>query len=59
MKDWDFWYKWLASAGIAGCEYLPMTLAFVSATHDGVHLSLLTAYSELPPGLARGAAQWA
>jgi hypothetical protein len=38
--------KWIISASIAGLEYLPLTLAFSSATTYGVHLGLMTAFME-------------
>lgn len=45
-QGWSYFFKWLSSASIAGCEYLPMTFAFQYASSHFVHLSLMTAYME-------------
>lgn len=44
---WSFFLKWVASAAIAGLEYLPLTLSFTLASTNGIQLSLMTAYMEV------------
>jgi len=53
VNTWSFFAKWIASAAIAGLEYLPLTYSFQYATGNFVALSLMTAYMTAVDNLFR------
>lgn len=53
IREWEFMGRWVASAGTAGLEYAPLTMAMTVANSHNIHLGLLTSYMICADNLLR------